>query len=305
MNVDQLRYFVATVEEGGFSRAARKLSVTTQCVSKAVGNLEREVGAPLLSRTGQGARATGFGHTFAQHARAVLRAFDETEKFARAFVLSHPHGAQADADLRVLVCVPYFPRMGKVAEGIELLIGKQLGVRAEVSFGACSSCVDALERRAADVAIVIGEPEDPSLDLAKLGTVPCGVQVAAESPLARKEPLFVADVLPYPAYLWPNYDYFNNYVRLYLAQHGIQKDVVESAGGLFFSKAARQGVVFMPRLASLDTTSYDTQPLAFDASEKFSAPVYLATSKKSASPLGQAAKDALRQAVLSMQLPRA
>lgn len=42
MNIDQMRYFVAAVDEGSLSGAARRLSVTTQCVSKAVRNLEKD-----------------------------------------------------------------------------------------------------------------------------------------------------------------------------------------------------------------------------------------------------------------------
>jgi hypothetical protein len=48
--MQQLRYFIAVLDHGGFTRAAAHLGRTQQAVSKALGLLEDELGARLLDR---------------------------------------------------------------------------------------------------------------------------------------------------------------------------------------------------------------------------------------------------------------
>lgn len=45
-----LRSFVAIVEEGGFTRAAKRLHLTQSAVSGHLRRLEEEIGKPLLLR---------------------------------------------------------------------------------------------------------------------------------------------------------------------------------------------------------------------------------------------------------------
>lgn len=303
MNIDQMRYFVAAVDEGSLSAAARQLSVTTQCVSKAVGNLEKEIGIPLLVRTGQGARATAFGEAFAQRARYTLRVFDETVAFTRSCTPQdadrmRPADTLASANgLRLIMCLPYFPRMNMVAKSTEELVSKSLGIATHVSYCPCVECVPTLEADLANMAVILGEADSEKLDLLQIGTVPCGVQVAAESPLAKLDTLRVTDVLPYPAFLWPGHDHFNNYVRSYFDRRGFGKPFTESPEALFFSKETRAGAMFIPRIASLDTKINNTVPLTFDKADGFASPIQLATLKGASNPFGIAAKGKMREVV--------
>ena len=50
MDIQALRYFVEVANEGGFTRASRKLHVTQPAISRMVKALEEELGAPLLIR---------------------------------------------------------------------------------------------------------------------------------------------------------------------------------------------------------------------------------------------------------------
>ena len=68
LNLHHLRLFDAIVEHGGFTRAARALKLSQPALSKALGELERTVGLPLLDRTGRTTRLTQAGE--ALHARA-------------------------------------------------------------------------------------------------------------------------------------------------------------------------------------------------------------------------------------------
>lgn len=61
MEIRQLEYFVTSVEEKGFLKASEKLFTTQPNISKSIAKLEKEVGTPLLIRTGKGVRLTKDG----------------------------------------------------------------------------------------------------------------------------------------------------------------------------------------------------------------------------------------------------
>ncbi|ADT99528.1 MULTISPECIES: LysR family transcriptional regulator [Mycolicibacterium] len=74
MELRQLEYFVAIVEEGGFTRAASRERVAQPAVSAQIRRLERSVGQPLLTRTSREVRLTRAGEALLPHARAALAA---------------------------------------------------------------------------------------------------------------------------------------------------------------------------------------------------------------------------------------
>jgi DNA-binding transcriptional LysR family regulator len=73
MDLRRLRLFLAVVDEGGFTAAARAVHVAQPAVSLAVRELEEELGAPLLVRSRQGVRLTAAGEALAAPARQAVR----------------------------------------------------------------------------------------------------------------------------------------------------------------------------------------------------------------------------------------
>jgi DNA-binding transcriptional LysR family regulator len=78
---DRLRAFLAVADEGGFSRAARKLGQSQSSVSQSVRALEDELGELLVQRSGRTSSLTEVGRIVAAHARRV---FDELGRMASA-----------------------------------------------------------------------------------------------------------------------------------------------------------------------------------------------------------------------------
>ncbi|MFU2209873.1 LysR substrate-binding domain-containing protein [Solidesulfovibrio sp. C21] len=72
MELRNLRALVEIVRQGGFTRAARALFSTQSTVSKAVKQLEEELGEALLERLGNGVRLTGAGEIVYARAVAML-----------------------------------------------------------------------------------------------------------------------------------------------------------------------------------------------------------------------------------------
>ncbi|MEU1788339.1 LysR substrate-binding domain-containing protein [Streptomyces sparsogenes] len=74
MELRQLEYFVAVVEEANFTRAAERLHVAQPGVSAQIRRLERELGQELLDRSGRSVRTTEVGAAVLPYARAALAA---------------------------------------------------------------------------------------------------------------------------------------------------------------------------------------------------------------------------------------
>ena len=74
MELRQLEYFVAVVEERSFTRAAARERVAQPAVSAQIRRLERLVGLPLFHRTSREIRLTGAGQALLPHARTALAA---------------------------------------------------------------------------------------------------------------------------------------------------------------------------------------------------------------------------------------
>jgi len=76
VSLDQLRTFLAAVDEGSFSAAARKLSRAQSAVSELVGNLEAQLGVTLFDRSGRYPMLTPEGRVLLADARAVVANVD-------------------------------------------------------------------------------------------------------------------------------------------------------------------------------------------------------------------------------------
>lgn len=74
MELRQLEYLVAVVEEANFTRAAARLHVAQPGVSAQIRQLERELGHVLLDRSTRTVRPTEAGAAILPHARAALEA---------------------------------------------------------------------------------------------------------------------------------------------------------------------------------------------------------------------------------------
>lgn len=75
MNFSNINYFLAIVEEGSISAAARKLYISQQALSEQLRKMEDEVGAPLLKR-GKNSELTVAGECLYRDGRELMRIYN-------------------------------------------------------------------------------------------------------------------------------------------------------------------------------------------------------------------------------------
>ncbi|ARK25054.1 LysR family transcriptional regulator [Sporosarcina sp. P37] len=76
MEFKQLQYFVMVVQQSSFSEAAKKLHLSQPSLSKAIKNLEAEIGFRLLERTTKHIRLTESGQVIYERALQILNETD-------------------------------------------------------------------------------------------------------------------------------------------------------------------------------------------------------------------------------------
>lgn len=74
-----MKTFVAVVDAGGFTPAARKLDISLSVVSRVITDLETHLGVRLLTRTTRVVRPTATGAAYYENCRRILAEIDDAE----------------------------------------------------------------------------------------------------------------------------------------------------------------------------------------------------------------------------------
>ncbi len=115
ISLGQLRAFIAVVNEGSFSSAARALRRTQSAVSESIANLEAQLAVALFDRTGRYPRLTPEGAVLIADARAVAVALDELRARAK--------GMAGGLEPELIAVIDVFVPIGVVAD-----VAEQFGV---------------------------------------------------------------------------------------------------------------------------------------------------------------------------------
>ncbi|MER5604036.1 LysR family transcriptional regulator [Streptomyces sp. NPDC002265] len=148
-----LRAFLAVAEELHFTRAAARLYVAQQALSRDVRRLERELGAELLVRTTRQVTLTGDGERLVPLARRVLQAQDDLlGAFGQArpllVDLNFPDQPTARRVLyRARELAPELELMARYESGLAGAAAEMVAGRLDVSFGRFAGLDPALRSR--------------------------------------------------------------------------------------------------------------------------------------------------------------
>lgn len=186
----KLRYFVAVAEELHFSRAAAKLYVAQQALSKQIRELEDAVGAQLLRRTTRSVELTPAGEVLLAAAREALATLDAGVQAAartgrgEVGTLRLGFGVGAALELTVPITSAFSARYP--------------GIRLELREYGFGDPTAGLGDGTADVAFVRGPTAVTGLELVPLFTEPLVLVVARAHRLAGKASVSVRELLDEP-----------------------------------------------------------------------------------------------------------
>lgn len=84
MDLRQLEYFLAAVEQRSLGRAAEVMHISQPAISKAIRRLELQLGVPLLARLPRGVEPTQYGEVLALRGTSIRQALTRVEEELRA-----------------------------------------------------------------------------------------------------------------------------------------------------------------------------------------------------------------------------
>jgi DNA-binding transcriptional LysR family regulator len=171
-----LRYFLAVVDCGSFSRAAQQVNVAQPTLSVGIGKLERLLGQRLFHRTSQRVHLTEAGTRFAVHARRIESEFNLAEQAMT--------GVDAVRTLRlgVLTTIP----TATIAAIVSALTA-DASERVEIVEGSERELLQRLGRGRVDAALTIVRPDAERFEAEHLFSEGYKLAMPAAHPLAGQD----------------------------------------------------------------------------------------------------------------------
>jgi DNA-binding transcriptional LysR family regulator len=197
-----LRYFVAVAEELHFGRAAERLGIAQPPLSRAIRQLETQLGIRLLERSSRSVELTAAGEVLLDQARIALEALDAAVR--RTERAAQPHH-------RLIVALKADNDGGLLLETITAYEAEHAAVPVELLLCGWGEQTRALRDGRADVALAYQPFDERGLDYevlieeAQLAALPSDHQLASRRSLCladlESEPLpdWLGDNTAYPA----------------------------------------------------------------------------------------------------------
>ncbi|KAF1687568.1 LysR family transcriptional regulator [Pseudoxanthomonas broegbernensis] len=194
MDLRHLRYFVAVAEELHYARAAERLHIDQSPLSRAIKDLEYDLGTQLLARTTRNTRLTWAGEVFLAEAKRVLTAFEQAKRSGKAA------GSGFRGLLRVAVsdgtATPQFATL------LRRCREEEPDVRIQLFDVPLAQQVLGLRTDLYDVGFAHASTEAAGLAAVPAWTDPMVLAIPARHPLLAHKRVPLAELLRYPLVLF-------------------------------------------------------------------------------------------------------
>ena len=217
MRLNQLEYFVKTVECGGANAAARELSVSQPAISAAIRELEEELGVPLFRRVRQQLILTEEGAAFYRRVGPLL---------IQLQVAVHEVQAMAGGPQALRLCLP--PMIGMFMA--PLILGEFVPAHPDLHLTISEAGTDSIQKMlldgTADLGIMIGQsPYNVGLEAVPLRETRYALFVGRQSPLAGRRLISFRDLAGEPLVLFDQGLYINALLHRQFRQEGVRPNI--------------------------------------------------------------------------------
>jgi DNA-binding transcriptional LysR family regulator len=180
VSLDQLRTFIAAVDEGSFSAAGRRLRRAQSVVSQTLANLEGQLGVKLFDRSARRPLLTDHGRALLADAREVAGDIDRFKARAKGLA----RGLEPELGVVADVMFPIAPITYAVAAFQEKFPATALKLYME---GRCAVVRQVLDGRSPVGIVASLSPAPQLLTAERLLTVRVAMVVSPQHPLATHD----------------------------------------------------------------------------------------------------------------------
>lgn len=291
MNLHLLRIFFVVAEQRSFSRAAEQLFISQPAVSKAVRELENQLGLPLIERAAGGARQSGgmrlteSGQAMFEHARSIFALERAALEDVRARVgLTRGHLVVGASTTIAGYWLPdYAARFMRAHPAVQLEV--RVGNTQEVS-GQLIDCT-------IDVAVVEGAVHDERILSTHWRDDELSIVARPDSALVRKRKPDIEQLNAETWLLREAGSGTREFSERMMEEHGIQPPRIIEFGsneGIVRAAAAGLGIAMVPTRAARELYMLgEIKAVNYPASGALLRPLFLLTLRdRPLSPLARA-----------------
>ena len=190
MNLHLLRIFATVAEYGSFSQAAQRLYISQPAVSKAVQELERQLGTILIDRSGHKVLLSEAGILLQQHAQQIFALERSAETtLEQLHGLERGHLALGGSHTTGTYLLP--PTLG-------LFHRQYPGIKLSLEIGNTQQVVDRLLAGILDMAFVEGPVEESNVLIRPWRVDKLVVIASPDHPLVNQQPVSLDQLLAEP-----------------------------------------------------------------------------------------------------------
>ena len=188
MELRTLKYFLAVVQEGNISNAAKALHVTQPTLSRQLAALEDEMGRELYTRTHKGIQLTEAGIILQRHAESIVALAEKAEEDMKL------PGDSVSGAVHIGAGETYL--MGVLAEAMVKVREEHPGVTFEIYSGTSADLKDDLIRGFCDIMLECELQAHAKFNVMRLPwTDRWGLLTRKDSDLAKKKAVSREDLV--------------------------------------------------------------------------------------------------------------
>ncbi len=178
--LEQLQLFLATVETGSFSAAARHLNKVQSAVSQQIINMEIDCGHELFDRSGRYPILTAAGEALLPQAKAVIAQHLRLQ----SLIASLDAGLPQQFRLAIDEGVPF----SELSQHLNLFADKYPLIQLELRTLPSREIIEQVRQQSVDMGVIFSEEIYPQqIDFESLGSVKFEPVVSPHHPLAPEE----------------------------------------------------------------------------------------------------------------------
>lgn len=190
MELHQLRYFVAVVECGGFSKAAKRCYVAQPSLSQQIIKLESELGSKLFDRLGRSVVLTDAGKALLPKARLIL---SETDNI-KTGITEHLDSGSGTLNVGILPTMAPYLLPGSLRRFSELFPNAKLSVNENLT----ERLVEGLIELEIDIAIMSLPIDNKLVETEVLFHDPLVLALSQDHPLLDSSEITINDLKGIP-----------------------------------------------------------------------------------------------------------
>ena len=227
VDIRQLDYFIAVARLRSYTKAADELFITRQALSKAVHNLEQELGEALIANRDGALEATEAGRALMADAQPVVEAYRALE---RRYLGEHGRAERAPS---LAVSLVPGAALTLPKDIIDRFAESHPDLLLSVESSPTDVALSMVKSGESDIGIVGSAPEYlGEFDIVLLVETGTYVHVPLENPLAQRAHLTVADLDEQPFVTFGKRDHLHRHFMDACAAHGIAPNIVMTSSNI-------------------------------------------------------------------------